>query len=352
MRSRAPGTTRRGTVRPPRTSRGLVPGVDAAEHLIGQFVGAQIEDDIQHPFGCQLFHRDAARAITVEAEDLISSLLEPGLDRHGRGRGVAVDRNTHPGPRRRLRRHRRPCRGHADDATDGVGQNELCQGIQSEDVDDRVHDREVARARIDSERRASRGDGGHQHLGHADRQRPHRRAAHFGSLRPPQSDHPGDAPFSVERLQDLRRARRHGANPAIPRLLLRHPRCEILPAFADLGRDRVRCDGGNRCGRIRVRRDARVDDKRLVTARFDPIDHEGRFGALRIKCCDHNNRRCVHVGRVLNFRTLSRHVPRGTPLVSARCTYALPVQDLESLNSIVVAAEASDPALTSRTEET
>ncbi len=158
----------------------------APHNLIRDLGGRDVEHPLDQPGLDQLFHCLAARPRGVEHQ----AVEPPRLERFTHRRDTRSRHAEHRHSERPLAvRLGRRVADHARDRGRRVAKHPPRHRIEPGNVDDRVHQRDVARA--DIRRGVPAGDRRDHHLGQTDRQRPHGRRDERSAPASADSDHPG-----------------------------------------------------------------------------------------------------------------------------------------------------------------
>ena len=172
-------------------------GESESEHILrDDLMRRKIEACLHLPIRNQLLHAASADARGVE-RDYASAIAFQQANRADH----AVVCCAHHARRdhRAITRERMSAKSnHAHHGGCGVGQNRLCQRIQSRNIRNRRHDRNILVPDQQLKRTIATGHGRENQFRHADGQRAHRGGRHAGVLQSPDAQNAVDIPRCVQ----------------------------------------------------------------------------------------------------------------------------------------------------------
>ena len=251
----------------------------------------------------------------MEDDRLVAGAFQGRANAHHRRRRVPEHRDAHAAPAQvAKRRSRLP--GHAHDRRGRVVEDGPGDRVEAEDVDDRVHDEDVALADEGTERAATRGARRDDQLRDADGKGVHPGRAQEGSLRPAQAEHAVQVILEPEAEADC-------ADPLCHQLdrgAAAARRLDLLELVARLAGHVLPRHVGARAG---LSQDPRVDHDRPGAEPRQPLAHVRDLLALGVERPDQRDPRLVrHRFSITPARATPgcapRPAPSGTPRARPR----------------------------------
>ena len=290
-------------------------GVQASEQRVCDLRERVVDHARQGTRPDELLHRRTTDSVGVEDHRLVPGALERGSDPHHRRRRVSEHRDADAAPAElgygpaRVAHHPR-------DGRSGVVEDGARDRIEAENVDDRVHDENVALADEGTERPAAGRARRDDHLGHADRQRVHGRRAEQRALGAAETQHPVDPSLQPEPQADGSHALDHQLDSRAAASRCLHL-FELIAGFAgDVLAGDVSLDAG-------LAEDAGIDHDRPGPERDQPVAHISDLVGLRVQRPDQGDPRLLRHDSVITPgpaipACAPRPAPSGTPPAQQR----------------------------------